>query len=285
MHTSAGWGLKGGRDAEGGLRVVIESSAQAAADRVAQIIADAIRAAPACVLGLAAGRTMEPVYARLATIHKQGKLSLGAVEAFTLDEYVGATRDDEWSFYRFIFRHLVEKTDLPASSVHVPDGASPDIFVEADRYEAAIRRAGGIDLQLLGLGQNGHIGFNEPGSSLGSGTRAKALSEETLQANQADLPALGGKLPQAAITVGLGTVLSARSCLLLAVGSAKAPAVAAMVEGPVTARVPASILQHHPNATAVLDESAAAGLEAREYYERAERLQRQLEKSHAVPRS
>ncbi len=164
-----------------------------------------------------------------------------------------------------------------SATVRAPDGAAPDIFAEAERYESAIREAGGVDLQLLGLGQNGHIGFNEPGSSLGSGTRAKALTEETLRANQDDLPALDGHRPQAAITVGLGTILAAPSCLLLAVGSAKAPAVAAMIEGPVTARVPASVLQQHPNATVVLDASAAAELEAREYYEHAERLQRQLE--------
>jgi glucosamine-6-phosphate deaminase len=220
---------------------------------------------------------VEPVYARLAAIHRDEGLSLRGITTFNLDEYVGATRDDAWSFYRFTLRHLVEPTDLPAASVHVPDGAASDIFAEAERYDAAIREAGGIDLQLLGLGQNGHIGFNEPGSSLGSATRAKALTEQTLRANQADLPALGGERPEAAITVGLGTILSARSCLLLAVGSAKAAAVAAMVEGPVTARVPASVLQHHPNATVVLDASAAAGLAAQEYYEHAERLQRQLE--------
>ncbi len=259
------------------MRVVIESSAKAAADRVARTLADAIRSNPHCVLGLATGRTVEPVYTRLAAIHRDEGLSLRGVTTFNLDEYVGASRDDEWSFYRFTFRHLVEPTDLPAASVHVPDGAAPDIFAEAERYDAAIGAAGGIDLQLLGLGQNGHIGFNEPGSSLGSATRAKALSEETLRANQEDLPALGRNRPEAAITVGLGTILSARSCLLLAVGSAKARAVAALVEGPVTARVPASVLQHHPNATVVLDAAAAAGLEARQYYEHAERLQRRLE--------
>ena len=259
------------------MRVVIESSAQAAADRVAQTLADSVRSNPHCVLGLATGRTVEPVYARLAALHRDQGLSLRSVTAFNLDEYVGASRDDAWSFYRFTFRHLVEPTDLPAASLHVPDGAAPDIFAEAERYDATIREAGGIDLQLLGLGQNGHIGFNEPGSSLGSATRAKALTEETLRANQADLPGLGRDLPEAAITVGLGTILSARSCLLLAVGAAKAGAVAALVEGPVTARVPASVLQHHPNATVVLDAAGAAGLEARQYYEHAERLQRRLE--------
>ena len=259
------------------MRVVIESSAQAAADRAARSLADSVRSNPHCVLGLATGRTVEPVYARLAALHRDQGLSLRSVTAFNLDEYVGASRDDAWSFYRFAFRHLVEPTDLPAASLHVPDGAAPDIFAEAERYDAAIREAGGIDLQLLGLGQNGHIGFNEPGSSLGSATRAKALTEETLRANQADLPGLGRDLPEAAITVGLGTILSARSCLLLAVGAAKAGAVAALVEGPVTARVPASVLQHHPNATVVLDAAGAAGLEARQYYEHAERLQRRLE--------
>jgi glucosamine-6-phosphate deaminase len=261
------------------VRIVIESSAQAAEERIARIVADAIRWNPSCVLGLAAGRTVEPVYARLAAIHREEGLSLRTVTTFNLDEYVGATHDDSWSFHRFVAEHLVEPTDLPASSVHAPEGNAADLFAEAQRYEEAIQRAGGIDLQLLGLGQNGHIGFNEPGSSLASPTRAKALTEETLRANQADLAASGSTAPQAAITMGLGTILAARACLLLAVGSAKANAVAAMVEGPVTARVPASVLQQHPRATVVLDAAAAAQLEARDYYERAERLQRQLEES------
>lgn len=258
------------------MRVVIEASAEAAADCVARRLAAAIRARPDCVLGIATGRTMMPVYAKLAALCKQEDLSLARVSSFNLDEYIGVAAGESVSFRSYTLRHLAAATDLPAASVHAPDGAAADVFAEAERYEQAIREAGGIDLQLLGLGRNGHIGFNEPGSSLASRTRVKALSEQTLRANRADL---GSPAPNAAITVGLGTILSARSCLLLAVGTAKSAAVAAMVEGPVTARVPASVLQHHPSATVLLDPGAAADLQAREYYESAERIQRRLEES------
>ncbi len=262
---------------ENGLRVVIEATAEEAASCVARGVADAIRANPRLVLGVATGRTMEPVYASLAGLYREAGLALREVRAFNLDEYVGAARDDPWSFHRFILEHLAEPTDLPASAVHAPDGAAQDVFAEAVRYEQAIVAAGGIDLQLLGLGRNGHVGFNEPGSSLGSSTRVKALSRATLEANREDLPADRAELPEAAITVGLGTILRTRACLLLAVGAAKSAAVAAMVEGPVTSRVPASVLQHHPNATVVIDRAAAGGLADRDYYESAERLQRRLE--------
>lgn len=259
------------------MRVVIEDSAEQAAACVARAVADAVRANPRLVLGVATGRTMEPVYARLAALHREAGLSLREVRAFNLDEYMGAARDDPWSFHCFTLRHLVEPTDLPAASLYVPDGTAQDVFAEARRYEEAIVAAGGIDLQLLGLGRNGHIGFNEPGSSLGSATRVKALSEETLEANREDLPSTGAERPRAAITVGLGTILRSRACLLLAVGAAKSAAVAATVEGAVSARIPASVLQHHPNATVVLDRAAAADLADRAYYESAERLQRLLE--------
>lgn len=260
------------------MRVVIETEPGEAAGRVAGIVADALRSNPRCVLGLAAGRTMEPVYAKLVESHEREGVSFRDVIAFNLDEYIGAAPSDEWSFQSFTFRHLVEPTDLPRSSLHVPSGAAEDVFEEARRYEETIRNSGGIDLQLLGLGRNGHLGFNEPGSSLGSRTRAKALTEATLRANRDELPKLGDAAPQAAITMGLGTILSARSCLLLATGLAKASAVAAMIEGPVTSRVPASVLQHHPEATVVLDAAAAERLEGRQYYQRAEQLQRQLER-------
>lgn len=265
------------------MRVVIEPDAAAASERVARTVADLVRSQPRCVLGLATGRTMESVYDRLGWHYRQGELSFREVRTFNLDEYVGAGRDDAWSFHQYAIRHLVGPTDLPASSVHAPDGAAADVFDEALRYEAALRAAGGIDLQLLGLGRNGHIGFNEPGSSLGSRTRAKALTEDTLRANRADLARAPAGLPQAAITVGLGTILGARVCLLLAVGAAKAKAAAAMIEGPVTARVPASVLQHHPDATVVLDRDAASALEDRAYYELAERLQRRLEEGRHRP--
>jgi glucosamine-6-phosphate deaminase len=219
---------------------------------------------------------MEPVYARLSAACEARTVSLSEATAFGLDEYVGASADDTWSFHHFVHRHLVVTTDLPAGRAHLPDGMAEDIFAEAESYDEAIREAGGIDLQLLGLGPNGHIGFNEPGSSLGSGTRAKALTDETLAANCEALPSQAAR-PVAAITMGLGTILASRRCLVLAVGAAKATAVAGMIEGPVSARLPASILQHHPDVTVVVDEAAASKLEDASYYRRAEALQRKLD--------
>lgn len=257
------------------MRVVIEASADAAAECVARRIANRVRAHPRSVLGLATGRTMEPVYARLVRWHQREGLSLRDVCSFNLDEYVGAAPDAEWSMRAFLFRHLVLPTDLPPSRVDLPDGSAPDVFAEACRYEARLRAAGGVDLQLLGLGANGHLGFNEPGSSLGGRARVAVLAQETLDANRDVLPQ-GGERPRAAITLGLGTILSARTCLLLAMGSEKAAAAAAMLEGPVSSRLPASVLQLHPDAVVVLDAAAAGALTRRADYEREERVLREL---------
>jgi glucosamine-6-phosphate deaminase len=257
------------------MRVVIEPEDELhrlAARRIARIV----RARPRCVLGLATGRTMAPLYAELVRLHREEGLSLAGVTAFNLDEYVGVARGAPGSLRRFMLDHLVAHTDLPERALHLPDGASPDLDAAAATYEAEIRAAGGIDLQLLGLGVNAHLGFNEPGSSLASRTRVKTLSDETLAANQGELPP-GVRERRLALTLGLGNILEARACLLLATGPAKAGAVAASVEGPVTASAPASILQFHPDAIVYVDEAAAAGLVRRRYYLAAEARERALE--------
>ena len=259
------------------MRIVIEADPEAAARRVAALIAAQLRRVPDRVLGTAAGRSLEAVYRILADLHREAGLSLRRARAFNLDEYVGVDSAHERSFYVFTRDRLVEPTDLPLASLFAPDGMASDLVKEAGRYEGAIEAAGGIDLQLLGLGRNGHLGFNEPGSSLASRTRVKALAADTLDANRSDLAGLERDRPVAAITLGLASILAARRCLLLAFGESKARAVASMVEGPVTARVPASVLQQHARVTVVLDEAAAAKLDAREYYRRAESLQRELE--------
>jgi glucosamine-6-phosphate deaminase len=257
------------------MRVVIEAAAELhrlAARRVARVL----RAKPDCVLGLAAGRTMIPLYDELVRLHAAEALSFAAVTAFTLDEYVGLAPDQPGSFGRFLYERLVARTDLRPAALRLPDVARPDLAGAADAYEAEIRAAGGIDLQLLGLGLNAHLGFNEPGSSLGSRTRGKTLSEETLAANRADLPP-AAREHRLAITLGLGTILEARACLWIATGAAKAGAVAATIEGPVSASAPASVLQLHPDVTAYVDAAAAEGLARRRYYLEAEALQRRLE--------
>jgi glucosamine-6-phosphate deaminase len=257
------------------MRVVIESAAELYR-LAARRVADEIRAKPACVLGLATGRTMLPLYEELARLHAAEGLSFAAVTAFNLDEYVGVVRDEPGSLRRFMQTHLVRRTDLRSERLHGPDASSGDPAEAARAYEAAIRGAGGIDLQILGLGANAHIGFNEPGSSLGSRTRVKTLSDETLAANREDLPAVARER-RLAITLGLATILEARTCLWIATGAAKAAAVAATVEGPVTASAPGSVLQLHPEVIAYVDTAAAAKLARRAYYVEAEALQRRLE--------
>jgi glucosamine-6-phosphate deaminase len=257
------------------VRIVIEPEAELyrlAARRVAR----AIRARPSCVLGLAAGRTMVPLYEELARLHRDEGLSFARVTAFNLDEYVGVAPDAPGSFRRFVQERLQERTDLRAESLHLPDGTSADLDAAARAYDERIRAAGGIDLQLLGLGVNAHLGFNEPGSSLASATRVKTLSDETLAANREALPAVVRER-RLALTMGLGTIREARSCLWIATGPAKAGAVAATVEGPVTASAPASVLQLHPDVIGYVDETAAAGLVRRRYYLEAEARERALE--------
>lgn len=259
------------------VRVVIKPNAAAVHAEAARHLACFAAVRPNCVLGLATGATMEPVYAELARLHIEGSLSLQRATSFNLDEYVGVGPQAPHSFSVFMQRHLVERTDIDPAAVHLPNGLADDPADEALRYEQAIADAGGIDLQLLGVGRNGHIGFNEPGSSLGSLSRVKTLTTETLAANQHTLPDASETRPRAAITMGLATILAARSCVAVAVGPAKADAVAAMIEGPLTAMIPASVLQLHAAVTVIIDDEAAAQLTRRDYYMQAEELQRELE--------
>lgn len=254
------------------MRVVIEPTAELYR-LAARRVADALLAKPDSVLGLATGRTMGPLYDELARLHAEEGLSFARATAFNLDEYVGVDPDRPGSFRHAMREQLVRRTDLPERALHLPDAAHPDPAAAALAYEAAIRAAGGIDLQLLGLGANAHLGFNEPGSSLASRTRVKALAEETRAANAGALP----RRIRLAITLGLATILEARACLLVATGARKADAVAATIEGPLTASAPASVLQLHPRVFAYVDEAAAAKLARRAYYREAEALQRRLE--------
>ena len=208
---------------------------------------------------------MRPVYARLVALHREGRADFAEATTFNLDEYVGVAPDHPASFAAFMRETLFASVNLDPARCHLPRGDAPDPAAEARRYEEAIAAAGGIDLQLLGIGRNGHLAFNEPTSSLASRTRVKTLTEATRRANA---PAFApGPVPRHAITMGIATILDARACLLLATGEAKAAAVARMVEGPLGADCPATALQMHPDATVVLDAAAAARLALREYYE------------------
>lgn len=227
------------------------------AAKVARVVRDV---GPRAVLGVATGSSPLGIYERLAADVDTGRLDLSEASAFALDEYVGLPADSPLSYRSTIARTVTAPLRLDPARVHVPDGSAADLPVAAAAYEQAIVDAGGIDVQILGLGSNGHIGFNEPGSSLASRTRIKTLTERT-RADNARFFAAAADVPTHCLTQGLGTIMDAREVLLVALGESKADAVARVVEGPVASRVPGSVLQFHPKATIVVDEAAASGLE------------------------
>ncbi len=249
------------------MRVLLCPDAAAAAQRAADLVAEAVHARPLAVLGLATGGTMEPVYAALVAACRAGTLDLSQVTTFNLDEYVGLASEHPQSYRATMQRLLFGPAGMDTARTHLPRGDVPDPAAEALRYDAAIRDAGGIDLQLLGIGANGHVGFNEPTSSLASRTRIKTLAAATLAAN-ARFFGPGEAAPAHAITMGIQNLLEARHCVLVAIGAAKAAAVARAIEGPLGADCPATALQMHPHATIVLDPAAAGDLELTEYYQR-----------------
>lgn len=245
--------------------IVIVDSEQDAGALIARTIADLILAKPDAVLGLATGSTPLSVYRALAVIIREEGIDVTGVRGFALDEYVGLPADHPESYRAVITREVVEPLGLVPAQISTPPGEINDILHAAERYEQAIADAGGIDLQILGIGRTGHIGFNEPGSSLASRTRVKTLTAATRADNARffDSPDL---VPMHCVTQGIGTILQARHLALLAFGEPKAAAVAAAVEGPVTASAPGSAIQLHPRATVVVDEAAAAQLQYSDYY-------------------
>jgi glucosamine-6-phosphate deaminase len=208
---------------------------------------------------------METVYARLVGLRHETGLDFSLCRTFNLDEYVGLPAGDPNSYRHYMDQHLFSQVNIDQRNTHLPDGMAADLDAECARYEQLMARSGGVDLQLLGVGRTGHIGFNEPLSALRSRTRVKALSPVTLEQNA---PFFGGadRVPRRAITMGVGTILDARRVLLLATGAEKAAIIARAVEGPITSMVSASALQLHRRCTVVVDEAAAGELRAAEYY-------------------
>ena len=249
------------------MEVIIRPTDHAAAELVARIIAKELRANPHLVLGLATGRTMESVYRVLVRLHRKEALDFSLCSTFNLDEYVGLAPDDPHSFRHYMREHLFRHVNIDPRNTHLPNGQATDLDAECGSYEAAIARFGGIDLQLLGIGRAGHIGFNEPLSALRSRTRVKALAPLTLEQNAGTF---GGaaNVPRRAITMGVGTILECRRGLLLATGAEKAEIIAQAVEGPITSMISATALQLHAHCTVVVDEAAASRLEGSEYYRR-----------------
>jgi glucosamine-6-phosphate deaminase len=247
------------------MEVLIQSNPDRAAHLVARMVAKELRAKPWLVLGLATGRTMERLYAHLVEMNRTARLDFSLCRTFNLDEYVGLSPDDSHSYRHFMNEQLFNRVNIDIRNTHLPDGLAADPEKEGERYEALIEELGGVDLQILGIGVSGHIGFNEPLSALRSRTRDKALSPTTLQQNAPLFPR-PEMMPKRGITMGVGTILDSRKCILLATGRDKADIIARAVEGPVTSMVSASALQLHPHCCIVVDEEAAEQLQGTEYY-------------------
>lgn len=247
------------------MEVVVASSPEEVATVVAGAIEALLERRPAAVLGLATGSSPLPVYDELVRRHGDGRVSFASTTAFLLDEYVGLPAGHPESYRAVIEREFTGRVDVQPDRVHGPDGSATDLPAACAAYETAIVDAGGIDLQLLGVGGDGHIGFNEPGSSLSSRTRLKTLTAQTRLDNARFFDSLD-EVPHHVLTQGIGTILDARHLVLVAAGGAKAGAVASLVEGPITAFFPASALQLHPHVSVVIDEAAATQLRLADYY-------------------
>lgn len=247
------------------MEVIIKPDADAVSKEAARLFQRQLAHKPASVLGLATGSTPLGLYRELVTMAAAGALDFSHVITFNLDEYVGLGPDHPMSYRAYMREHLFRQINIPSENTHVPNGLTPNIARHCADYEDAIRDAGGIDLQLLGIGSDGHIGFNEPSSSLSSRTRLKTLTPRTI-ADNARFFGGEAEVPRHVITMGVGTIMEARQVVVMATGAVKAHAVAATVEGPIMADVPASILQMHRSCVLIVDEAAAGQLKRGDYY-------------------
>jgi glucosamine-6-phosphate deaminase len=247
------------------VEVVIVQNAAAGGELIADSIGALLRRKPDALLGVSTGSTPLPVYRALTAKVRSGAVDASRARIAQLDEYVGLPAGHPESYRSVVLREVVEPLGLGEGSFLGPDGSAEDILAACRAYERALAGAGGVDLQLLGIGTDGHIGFNEPCSSLASRTRIKTLTRQTREDN-ARFFANPDEVPHHVITQGIGTILEARHLVMLATGEGKAEAVAQAVEGPVAAVVPASALQLHPHATVVVDEAAASKLKLTDYF-------------------
>lgn len=248
------------------MNIVVLPSTEEIAVKAADMYTELLAKQPDAVLGLATGSSPVPVYNELIARYEAGEVSFGQARAFLLDEYVGLPADHPEGYRNFIERVFASKVDFAPGAVQGPDGNNSDPLAAAREYEAKIVGSGGIDLQILGIGTDGHIGFNEPGGSLASTTHTQVLTEQTRQDNARFFDGDVARVPRYCITQGLATIGRARSVVLVAQGKQKASAIAAMAEGGVSALWPASILQFHNDATILLDEAAASSLRLKDHY-------------------
>ncbi len=257
------------------MKIIITNNSHSVAEIACDNVVAQLKAKPFSVLGLATGSTPITLYEKLIERHKKGEVHFKEVHTFNLDEYIGLEETHPQSYRFFMDRYLFNHIDIQRDNIHFPEVMS-DVLSAAKDYEAILSDVNGIDLQILGIGQNGHIGFNEPYSSLGSRTRVKTLTRNTVEANRRFFDE-DEYQPHLAITMGLGTIMDARHVVLLATGESKAPAIRDMVEGALTASCPASVLQMHAKVTVVIDEAAAALLSDRDYFDWAHKEQLRLE--------
>lgn len=249
------------------MEIIIQTSPESASTLLARRIAALIRRKPDAVLGLATGSTPLGLYEQLIKMHREQGLDFSQVRTFNLDEYLGLSPSHPQSYHLFMWKNFFDFVNVNPARVHFPSGqvTGENIETFCANYEAEIIHADGIDLQVLGIGSDGHIGFNEAGSSLGSRTRIKTLTRRSMEDNSRFFESPEA-VPHHVITMRVGTIMEAREIALLALGEGKATAVAGAVEGPITASNPASILQMHPRVKVYLDESAASKLERSDYY-------------------
>lgn len=248
------------------MEIIIKNDALSGSRAAARVVARLVHENPSAVIGLATGSTPLLLYKELIRMHQEEGLDFSRVTTFNLDEYIGLPADHEQSYRRFMNENLFEHINIRMQNTHVPDGMTADVPAACAAYEQAIVRAGGIDLQVLGIGSDGHVGFNEPTSSFASRTRIKTLTRQTVADNARFFGGDESMVPHHCITMGIGSIMDARMNLMLAFGANKADAVAATVEGPVASIMPASILQHHPAAKLFIDEAAASKLKLSNYY-------------------
>jgi glucosamine-6-phosphate deaminase len=242
--------------------IEVFDTADDVARAVAARVADALAARPSLVLGLPTGRTPIATYAELRRLHAAGRADFSRASTFNLDEFAGVAASHPGSFRTFMTTHLFDSVNVAPSRIHFLDGTAPDLDAECARFEAEIGDAGGLDLQILGIGGNGHIGFNEPGEELVAATHRVTLADSTRRDNAALFGGNPAQVPREALSMGMGTILKAATILLIATGERKAQCIERTVRGPVTTRLPASFLQLHPRAEFYLDRAAASRLGA-----------------------
>lgn len=242
------------------MKIEIFSREEQLDQRAAELIAEVVQTEAEPVLGLATGGTPVGTYKALIDLHKQKGFTFKHTRTANLDEYVGLPNDHSQSYMHYMKEHLFNHIDLPANQAYIPDGMAADLDAECRRYDDILASLGRIDLQILGIGHNGHIGFNEPSDSLNAGTHRVQLSEETIKANARFFNTME-EVPKQAITVGVGPIMKAKKLLLLAKGEGKADILYQALKGPITTQCPASLLQTHPNLYVLVDEAAGRKLQ------------------------